>query len=100
MLKREYKIIIVIVLACLLTLSVVSVYSYLKGFEVKKNIIGIISIDDAILSSEDADKIIEAINYAAINDSVKAVVLRVNSPGGYADLVEQIYLDLIELKKS
>lgn len=25
--------------------------------------------------------------------------MRVDSPGGYADLVEQIYLDLLELKR-
>jgi len=33
------------------------------------------------------------------NDSVKAVVLRIDSPGGYSYLIEQIYLDLLELKK-
>ncbi len=35
---------------------------------------------------------------AMLNDSVRGVVLKVDSPGGYADLVEQVYLDLLELR--
>ncbi|MEM3647992.1 MAG: S49 family peptidase, partial [Thermoproteota archaeon] len=35
---------------------------------------------------------------AMFNESIRGVVLKVDSPGGYADLVEQVYLDLLELK--
>jgi protease-4 len=62
-------------------------------------LIGVIKINGAIISSEDTDLITESISEAISNLSIKGVVIKIDSPGGFAHLVEQIYLDLIELKK-
>lgn len=96
--KRGYRIIAVIIV-CILIVSGVGGYLYYRGLAARRNVIGIIDVEGAILSSEDANICLEAINQAITNNTVKAVVLRVNSPGGYADLVEQIYLDLLELRR-
>lgn len=62
-------------------------------------LIGVVSVEGPILNSEDADLITAALSRAVFNTSVKAVVLKIDSPGGFADLVEQIYLDVLELEK-
>ena len=61
--------------------------------------VGIIRIDGTILD-EMTNGAGSAINEAVENSSVKAVVLVIESPGGYAHQVERLYLDLLELKKS
>jgi len=94
----KHKLVIAIFIILVLIVSGLSIYFYM-GLAVKRNIVGIINIEGPILTSEDANKCLEAINQAIINDTIKAVVLRIDSPGGYADLVEQIYLDLLELRK-
>ena len=65
----------------------------------ERRLVGIIRVEGPIISTSDADSITASINSAIFNSSVKAVVLRIDSPGGYADLVEQIYLDVLELRK-
>ena len=90
---------IALAIICIIIASGLSIYYFYVGLAARRNLIGIISIEGPILTSEDADKCLEAINNAITNNTVKAVVLRIDSPGGYADLVEQIYLDLLELKR-
>jgi protease-4 len=90
---------IALAIICIIIASGLSIYYFYTGLAARRNLIGIISIEGPILTSEDADKCLEAINNAITNNTVKAVVLRIDSPGGYADLVEQIYLDLLELKR-
>lgn len=77
-------------------------YYYLQTPEVpaRRDLIGVIRIEGSIIEAEDAEIAVSAINEALTNSSVKAVVLKIDSPGGYADLVEEIYMDLLELKKS
>lgn len=89
---------IALAIICIIIASGLSIYLY-TGLAARRNLIGIIGIEGPILTSEDADRCLEAINNALTNNTVKAVVLRIDSPGGYADLVEQIYLDLLELKR-
>ena len=67
---------------------------------VKRDLVGIINIDGVIESSVDTNFYAAMINHAMLNESIKAVVLRVDCPGGSADLVESIFLDLLELKKT
>jgi hypothetical protein len=74
-----------------------SAYFYLSYFE-SRNVIGIIDVSGAILSAQDAGPYTEMIEQAIHNDSVKAVVLRIDCPGGDAEQIEGIYLDLLELK--
>jgi len=63
------------------------------------NLVGVIHIEGSITSSDGTGGVTEAINEAISNSSLKAVVLRIDSPGGYAQLVEQIYLDVLELRE-
>jgi len=96
---------VAIALACVLLLASGLGYLYYAGIlrveipEVKKDVVGVIRVEGPILFSRNASQYADVINHAMINETVKAVVLVVDSPGGYADLIEQIYLDLVELKE-
>jgi len=65
----------------------------------ERNVVGVVRVEGPILSSMEAGRYVDAINRAAVDESVKAVVLVVDSPGGHAGLIERIYLDLLELKR-
>lgn len=64
----------------------------------RKNILGVIDITGPILQTSDADRYTGIINTAITNESIKAVVLKIDCPGGYANLIEQIYFDMLQLK--
>jgi ClpP class serine protease len=66
----------------------------------KKGIIGVIQIQGAIEDPNYANTLSAAVHEASIDNNVKAVILEINSPGGSAYLVEQIYMDLLELKSN
>jgi len=91
---------IAIILICILAASglIYLQYTYRLSLR-KKGIIGIIRIEGYIIDPLSVAKYSDMINQAMLNNSIKAVVLAVNSGGGYADYVEQIYLDLLELKE-
>ena len=90
---------LVVVLACILLFSSLG-YLYFSGREVVAgNLVGVIHVDGDVTSSETAGFVTAAINDAISNMSIKAVVVRIDSPGGFAHLIEQIYLDLLELKQ-
>ncbi|MBS7609121.1 S49 family peptidase [Candidatus Bathyarchaeota archaeon] len=73
--------------------------SYRITLRLQKEYVGIINIEGVIESSSHVQRYVDLINRAYLNKSVKAVVLRIDCPGGYADLVEALYMDLLELKK-
>ncbi|MBS7637489.1 S49 family peptidase, partial [Candidatus Bathyarchaeota archaeon] len=92
---------IVIIILCVLLASSL-LYQFVTPVmrvERERPIIGIIRVDGTIIEASDAGRITSSINSALLNGSVKAVVLRIDSPGGYAHLIEQIYLDILELKR-
>lgn len=72
---------------------------YQSTISAEADIVGVITIEGAIVSSQDVEAYTGMINQAITNDSIKAVVLRIDSPGGYAHYVESIYLDLLSLKE-
>jgi protease-4 len=90
------RLLIVLVLACIVLFSGLG-YMILSGRD-EGNIVGVIHIEGAITSSQKIGEISVAINNAITDSSIKGVVLKIDSPGGYAHLVEQIYLDILELK--
>lgn len=106
---KEYKIktrgVLIIAFICVLLISGIGYIWYKetdqgsKLFRRRTDFIGIIRVNEPILSSEDSLKYVSIINKAIVNDSIKAIVLSVDSPGGSANQIEQIYLDLLELKK-
>ena len=83
----------------LLILTTVSVLigNFIFNKLIKQPVIGIIKIDGTIDSSE-KDNLLDLIKNARDNSSIKAVVLHINSPGGEASAVEEIYLTLLELR--
>ena len=99
-----WKIIATIVI-CIILVTSISAYLYYTNIlkaatpQVEEKAIAIIRIEGAILSPEVADIYTRAIDQAIRNDTIKAVVLVINSPGGEVTLIEQIYSDLLELKK-
>ncbi|MFB0503977.1 MAG: S49 family peptidase [Candidatus Bathyarchaeia archaeon] len=97
--RRE---ILVTVLICVVIASSLIYSQYgrdVGGFGVRRGMVGIIKVEGSVVSSGTADWYSSIINNAMLNESIKAVVLVIDSPGGYADYIEQIYLDLLELKK-
>ena len=80
-------------------------YSYYAGIirweapKVERLTVGVMTLSGPILSSQNASRYAEIINRVKVNESIRAVVLNVDSPGGFADITEMIYLDLLELKK-
>ena len=93
------RLLIAVALVSVLLVSGLS-YLYLSGTrKTERRLVGVISVEGAIISTEDAVRVTADINRAISNDSVKAVVLRIDSPGGSAHLIEQIYLDVLELKR-
>ena len=61
--------------------------------------IGVITISGAILEQSYTDDILDMLRYARDDDSIKAVVLQIDSPGGGVSVVEQIYLDVLQLRQ-
>ncbi|MEM2740110.1 MAG: S49 family peptidase [Candidatus Bathyarchaeia archaeon] len=96
-----YRRVLAFVLALVLVASLlIAIYFTYQPIEIhRKYIIGLIRVEGAILYDEDAYRYLSLIEHAAMNSSVKAVVIYMNSPGGYADLIEAIYLDVLSLKK-
>ena len=88
----------------------ISIYDYLakikedKKENISKNIIAVINVEGAIMTGEVAygiagsDTIVDNIQSATQNKSVKAMVLRVNSPGGSVWASELITNALKEFK--
>lgn len=64
----------------------------------KPNIATII-ISGAILDQAYTDDILDMLRYAKDDDNIKAVVLQIDSPGGYVSTIEPIYLDLLRLRQ-
>lgn len=60
-------------------------------------IIGVIDIYGYMISDVERDMYINSILYAYRNNSIIGIVLRVDSPGGYASIVEDIYNALKKL---
>ena len=58
-----------------------------------------ITISGVILDQTYTDDILDMLRYARDEDSVRAVVLRINSPGGGVSATEQIYLDVLRLRQ-
>lgn len=93
----NYKKIILIILASLGGIMLIGIFISIVtpegGFGDK---IGIIEISGSIMKSE---LIIKQIHKYRDNDSVKAIVLRINSPGGSVGPVQEIYREVSKLQK-
>lgn len=61
--------------------------------------IGIITLSGPILDQNYTDDILDRLRTAREDPSIRAVVLRIDSPGGGASATEQIYLDVLRLRQ-
>lgn len=80
----------VVILALILGYLVFSFYAEPK--------IGVIKLTGTI-NDRNTDEVISMLRYAKERDDIKAVVFRINSPGGSASLSEEIYLTVLSLKE-
>ena len=94
--------VIVIILVCIILIAAITRYYpivFKKPLKPrKKNVIGIIRIEGYLLDYKTVNKYVTLIDESLRNDSIKGVVLLVNSGGGYADYIEEIYVDLLKFK--
>jgi len=61
--------------------------------------IATITISGPILNQAYVDDILDMLQYAQNDDSIKAIVLQIDSPGGYVVTTEQIYLEALRLRQ-
>jgi len=66
---------------------------------IPKPSIATITISGEILAQAYTDDILDMLRYARDNDSIKGVVLQIDSPGGLAVASEQVYLDVLRLRQ-
>lgn len=93
--KKHIRILILI----LLIIISIAIGNFIFDVLIEKPHIGIIRIEGSISSEAKKDSILELIDTAKENKSIKAVVLEINSPGGEAAIIEEIYLSLLELRR-
>ncbi len=58
-----------------------------------------INISGTIFYQYEVDAVLDMLKRARLDNSIRAVVLRIDSPGGSASAVEQIYLDVLRLRQ-
>ncbi len=101
---HERRMIAVIILILIIAASAIYYRYYQEGLSpilpAGEGTIAIIRIEGYILEADTVNRYIKLINRAILDESIKGVVLIINSGGGYADYVEEIYSDLLELNKS
>ncbi len=71
---------------------------FIFNFFIKVPNVGVIAIDTHIMDEETKDEIVKMLRYARNDNSIKAVVLTMNCPGGEASKVEEIYLEVLRLR--
>lgn len=73
------------------------IISLLKGDSVRGEKIAVIEIDGVISSSKEINK---SLNYFNDRKDIKAIILRVNSPGGAVGPSQEIYSEVLRIKKN
>jgi len=68
-----------------------AVFLFYKFYRIKTPIVGVIKIEGYMLDNYHRDLWIKAAQYALENDTIKAVVLRIDSGGGSASICEDLY---------
>lgn len=66
---------------------------------IPKPTVATITISGEIIEQAYTDDILDMLRYARNSNSIKAVVLQIDSPGGSVSAVEPIYLDLLRVRQ-
>jgi protease-4 len=90
-------IIISVVLLFIFSLTVVNMFTDSSSSVLKQETIGIVEVQGMIL---DSAEIIEQVHYVRDQQSIKAVVLRIDSPGGVVGPTQEIYEEIMKLNKT
>ncbi|MEM2990837.1 MAG: S49 family peptidase, partial [Halobacteria archaeon] len=61
--------------------------------------VGVIKIEGSVLENQRTQDIISMLRYAREVNSIKAVVLAIDSPGGEASRCEEVYLEVLQLRR-
>jgi len=98
----KHKLLLVIILCVLIGASGVFYLAYtaIPTAVLRKDVVAILRIEGPILSPDVTSAYVDEIRKALRNDSIKAVVLVIDSPGGEVTQVEHIYMELLELKRA
>jgi len=88
--------VIAVLLLFILSLSLVYVFSKDKGSVFNKDSIALVEVNGMII---DSGEIIQQLEYVKDNKNIKAVVLRIDSPGGVVGPTQEIHNEIIKLKK-
>ena len=96
--KRSLIVFTIVLIVVLLSTSIV--YERVVRRVAAKDIVGVIDVRGYIIAEEDRDLYVKAVRLALENESVKAVVVRVDSGGGIAPFCEDVYLSLRKLAES
>ncbi len=89
---------VITVLVALIVVASVVATTYMLVTPSVKPIIATIQVNYYIESSAVRDYVMNMVDLAVRNDTIKAVVVQVDSPGGWANAVEEIYLGLLKLR--
>ncbi|RLE76333.1 MAG: hypothetical protein DRJ44_04255, partial [Thermoprotei archaeon] len=92
------KIVFILTITIVVLIAAIGVYYRVKP-SIKKPVIGVIEVEGYLLFSGDRKMYLRAIDTALKNDTIKAVVVRINSGGGLATVCEEIYGDLRKLSR-
>lgn len=87
---------IAVLLLFFLSLSLVYMFRKDNNFVFNKDSIALVEVKGMII---DSGEIIQQLEYVKDNDNIKAVVLRVDSPGGVVGPTQEIHNEIIKLKK-
>ena len=68
------------------------------NFFIKIPNVGVITIDTPYVDEDTKDEIVTMLHYARDDNSIKAVVLEMNCPGGEASNIEEIFLEVLRLR--
>ncbi|MFQ6085459.1 MAG: S49 family peptidase [Candidatus Bathyarchaeia archaeon] len=80
-------------------ISVVSAALFTPLLFPRKPLIGVIEINGYI-GPESSDQMVKMISHAKTNETIKAVVLKIDSPGGEVSSVQEVYMSLLRLKEA
>ncbi len=94
----------IVVIVSIVALIIVGAFIYLSyvqrpALRPAKPIVGVLRIYGYLLSEEERDLYLKAITYAIRNDSIKGVIVVIDSPGGYASIAEDLYYSLQNLDR-
>ncbi len=84
--------ILLLLFGAIATLALVTVFY-------PQNNIGIIDIQGPITSYEKYKFITDMVKFSRDNESIKAIILRIDSPGGYVTTTQDIYMNLLDLRE-